>query len=101
MLAFAIDHSSPGTVILIAGDRDYVYALSVLRLRRYRVIVLAPKSAHLSLLAQASVHIDWKGDILGKDGSESTGPPLPENINRGSSEPELSILRPYSKGKPP
>jgi hypothetical protein len=93
MLAFAIDHPSPATVILISGDRDYVYALSVLRLIRYRIIVLAPRSAHSSLLAQASVHVDWQRDILGKE-VEGRGNDI---INRSS--PDAPSLHSNSTGK--
>ena len=65
MLAFAIDHHSPATVILVAGDRDYAYAMSTLRLRQYTVVLIVP-SAHVpeSLVSQASVVIDWNYAIL-------------------------------------
>jgi hypothetical protein len=67
MMAYAIDHAAPSTIILISGDRDFAYALSVLRLRRYRIIVMVPKmSAHPSLISLASVCIDWHMEIIGK-----------------------------------
>jgi hypothetical protein len=61
MLAFAIDHHSPATVVLIAGDRDYAYAMSTLRLRQYNVILIAPTSPDVSqsLKSQASLMINW------------------------------------------
>ncbi|KAJ8583654.1 hypothetical protein M405DRAFT_748298, partial [Rhizopogon salebrosus TDB-379] len=61
MLAFAIDHHSPATIILIAGDRDYAYAISTLRLRQYTVVLIVPPSQNIphSLESQASVVIDW------------------------------------------
>jgi hypothetical protein len=61
MLAFAIDHHSPATVILIAGDRDYAYAMPTLHLRQYNVILIAPTSPNVSqsLKSQASLMIDW------------------------------------------
>jgi len=46
MMAHAIDHPAPGTIMLISGDRDFVYAVSTLRLRRYRVIVIASLQIH-------------------------------------------------------
>lgn len=64
MLAFAIDHPAPATVILITNDRDFVYAVSVLRLRRYRVILIARPLASISLRSQASVWLDWNVEIL-------------------------------------
>ncbi|OJA15269.1 hypothetical protein AZE42_13023, partial [Rhizopogon vesiculosus] len=68
MLAFAIDHDSPATIILIAGDRDYAYAMSTLRLRQYIVVLIMPSGPNTpqSLQSQASVVIDWNYAILGK-----------------------------------
>ncbi|KAF8061500.1 NYN domain-containing protein [Lyophyllum atratum] len=66
MVAFGIDHPTPATIILISGDRDYAYAVSILRLRRYRVVVACPSTAHNSLLSQASVHLDWNSQVLGE-----------------------------------
>ncbi|KAI0371739.1 DUF537-domain-containing protein, partial [Pilatotrama ljubarskyi] len=59
MLTYAIDNPAPATIVLISGDRDFVYAVSVLRLRRYRVVVVAPYTAHASLKSQASAVLDW------------------------------------------
>ncbi|KAF5330704.1 hypothetical protein D9619_005963 [Psilocybe cf. subviscida] len=59
MLAHAIDNPSPSTIVLISGDRDFAYALSILRLRCYRTILCTTSNAHLSLVAQASGCIDW------------------------------------------
>ncbi|KAJ7172687.1 NYN domain-containing protein [Mycena filopes] len=80
MLAYAMDHPAPATVILISGDRDFAYAVSTLRLRRYDVVVvsLPLPGAHLSLKSQASVYLDWNVDVMGYspsthfDGSPTT-----------------------------
>src|ERR1700722_3909313 len=89
MLAFAIDNPSPATIILISGDRGFVYAMSVLRLRRYYVIVMAPNSAHSSLLSQASAIVDWQVDILGKEKS------VPKELNSSegivNSKPKCAV----------
>lgn len=66
LLAFAIDHEAPATIVLISGDRDFAYAASILRLRCYRVVVIAPSIIHASLKSQASRLVDWNCDILGK-----------------------------------
>ncbi|KAJ8517573.1 hypothetical protein ONZ45_g5269 [Pleurotus djamor] len=68
MLTYAIDRSTPLTVILISGDRDFAYAASVLRLRSHEVIIisLSNPGAHPSLKAQASECLDWQADIMGK-----------------------------------
>ncbi|KAI6109885.1 limkain-b1-type NYN domain-containing protein, partial [Pisolithus sp. B1] len=58
MFAFAVDHPPPATVILVAGDRDYAYALSTLRLRNYKVVLITP-CATSCLEACASFVVDW------------------------------------------
>ena len=64
MMAHAIDTPAPTTIFLISGDRDFVYAVSILALRQYRIVLLAPKVAHSSLKAQADVVYHWPDDFL-------------------------------------
>lgn len=66
MLAFVVDHPAPATIIIITGDRDYAYALSILKLRKYQVILVVPSSSHTSpcLESQASLVIDWNAAAL-------------------------------------
>lgn len=65
MLAFALDNPAPAVIMLISGDRDFVYAVSVLRHRRYTVVVvIPPHGAHITLKSQANVVLDWKYDIF-------------------------------------
>ena len=64
MLAYAIDNLAPSTIILISGDRDFAYALSTLRLRRYRIVLITLSNAHPSLRVQASLCFDWASDVL-------------------------------------
>lgn len=82
LLAFAIDNPAPATIILISGDRDFAYAVSVLRLRHYRVVIVAPTvpSPHISLKSQASIFLEWETVILGKRKSV-------ENLSSGPQEP--------------
>ncbi|KAI6111500.1 hypothetical protein EDD17DRAFT_1469751 [Pisolithus thermaeus] len=58
MFAFAVDHPPPAAVILVAGDRDYAYALSTLRLRNYKVVLITPRAPNC-LEACASFVVDW------------------------------------------
>ena len=62
MLTFAIDNpdASNTTIALVSGDRDFAYAVSVLRHRGYGVVVIVPVSSHSSLKAQASRVVEWK-----------------------------------------
>ncbi|RDB24035.1 hypothetical protein Hypma_008810 [Hypsizygus marmoreus] len=75
MLAHAIDHPAPSTIILISGDRDFAYAVSILRLRRYRVVVVSLPGVHASLKAQASSFLDWNAEVLGVDMTDHSQPP--------------------------
>ncbi|KAG2112856.1 NYN domain-containing protein [Suillus clintonianus] len=76
MIAFAVDNPSPATIILIAGDRDYAYAVSTLRLRQYTVVLIVPPAPNIpqSLESQASVVVDWNFAILGKRTEADTLP---------------------------
>ena len=64
MLAYAIDNAAPSTIVLISGDRDFAYALSILRFRRYRIVLITLPNAHQSLRAQASISFDWFSEVL-------------------------------------
>jgi hypothetical protein len=79
MLAFAIDNQAPATIVLISGDRDFTYAVSILRLRHYRVVIVAPPIIHVSLKLQASILVDWNCDILEKIEAD------PELVKKSSS----------------
>lgn len=59
MLAFALDHPAPATILIITGDRDFAYATAVLRARRYCVVVLSLPHIHNSLKAQADEWLEW------------------------------------------
>lgn len=65
MLTFAMDNPAPAVIMLISGDRDFVYAVSVLRHRKYDVVlVIPPQGAHITLKHQANVVLEWKYDIF-------------------------------------
>ncbi|KAG0705181.1 NYN domain-containing protein, partial [Suillus ampliporus] len=76
MITFAVDNPSPATIILIAGDRDYAYAVSTLRLRQYSVVLIVPPAPNIpqSLESQASVVVDWNYAVLGKRTEADTSP---------------------------
>ncbi|KAK7043682.1 hypothetical protein VNI00_008293 [Paramarasmius palmivorus] len=87
MLAYAIDHSTLDTILLISGDRDFAYAIATLRSRMYKVIVMAPSapSPHVSLRAQASVFIDWNSAVLDALPEERLNPEGSPRANGASS----------------
>jgi hypothetical protein len=63
-----MDNPIPATIILISGDRDFAYAISVLRFRQYQAVIVVPSlpSAHPSLTSQASAVLEWDADVLRK-----------------------------------
>ncbi|KAK1222781.1 hypothetical protein PQX77_014349 [Marasmius sp. AFHP31] len=81
MLTFAIDNESDGsTIVLISGDRDFAYPVSILRFRMCQVIVISPTlpGAHLSLRSQASTFLDWTVMVSGlKDDKSSVDANIP------------------------
>lgn len=103
MMAHAIDTPAPTTIILISGDRDFVYAVSILALRQYRVVVLTPKSAHNSLKAQADTVYQWPDDFLADPSRSIDGtPPGPDtNLSRKLSKSAPSALNDTGKALTP
>ena len=68
MLAFAIDNPAPATIVLISGDKDYAYALGVLRNRKYTIVLVCPnRGASIVLRSQANTVLEWRYDVLHQD----------------------------------
>ena len=64
MLAFAFDSPPPTTIILISGDRDYTYAISTIRMRGHRVVLIMPTTkTPENLKRNVDVALYWK-DVL-------------------------------------
>ncbi|KAG6829980.1 hypothetical protein H0H87_009587 [Tephrocybe sp. NHM501043] len=102
MITFAIDHPAPATIFLISGDQGFAYAASILRHRKYKVIILCPTNTHDSLLAQANARLDWHTEVLGEiDTSAPPAPPLPAppTARRPSSAANRGWMPSDAKGK--
>ena len=110
-MAYAIDNPSPTTIMLISGDRDFVYAVSILSLRQYRIVLLSPRATHISLKAQASAVYHWPDDVLPDFPSPDTisrprtvNPETLEDFQRYRSQLQCVTSPPpaaYPKGAPP
>ncbi|KAK1235677.1 hypothetical protein PQX77_001086 [Marasmius sp. AFHP31] len=117
MLTFAIDNEGDGsTIVLISGDRDFAYPVSILRFRMCQVIVISPTlpGAHLSLRSQASTFLDWTvmvNSLKDDKSSVDSSPPSNANIplpptstgaqNNGKSNiHNVTNLRPQTKHSP-
>lgn len=66
MMAFALDTEAPATIVLLSGDRDFVYALSVLGNRGYHTVVIAPQHSHPKFSHRASEILDWDALVVRK-----------------------------------
>lgn len=65
MIAHAWDNSPPHTFVVITADRDVAYAISTLRMRGYRVVLISPSGTSEDLSAQGSVNIELTRALLG------------------------------------
>ena len=113
MLAYAMDNPAPATIVLISGDGDFVHAVSLLRLRRYYVVIIAPtqNNMHLSMKHQASEVYDWCSDIIPtppRAGDTSLNPRNGHGMSRASMSPATistaralrSTAAPFYPGSP-
>ncbi|TDL15370.1 hypothetical protein BD410DRAFT_732840 [Rickenella mellea] len=64
MISYTLYNSSPLTIVLITGDRDFAYGISSLRLRGYDVIVIVPPSAHNSIQTLGTFALNWQSDVI-------------------------------------
>lgn len=87
-MTYASDHPAPCTILLITGDRDFAYAVSVLRLRGHPVVLISPTSPtpHTSITAQAVVCLEWNKDIMDLIGTvTASAPTVPSDVSQGHS----------------
>ncbi len=64
MLVFAFDSLAPATVVIITGDRGFMYAASTLRMRGHRVVLIMPSGSTSTLLKDGvDVIVSWQ-DVL-------------------------------------
>ncbi|CAA7262481.1 unnamed protein product [Cyclocybe aegerita] len=93
MLAHAIDNPPPSTtIILISGDRDFAYALSILSLRRYHVVLLTLANAHPSLTMQAAVCYDWVSEVIDVVDSPKSQSGITGRAGQGVNDPRNESL---------
>lgn len=67
LFTYAMQHPHPATIILVSSQQLLTYALSVLRLRQFRIILIASPSVPASLKHRASEFRDWDS-MMPQDG---------------------------------
>ncbi|KAL1741706.1 NYN domain-containing protein [Schizophyllum fasciatum] len=96
MLTYALDHPAPATLLLISGDRDFAYTVSVLRRRRYKVVLLchSQPGPHKSLAWQVSACLDWNTKVLGLPEDPTHRRQWSRSSSSDSSSTDVSFCRP-------
>lgn len=68
IMAFALDVPPPARIVLISGDRDFAYPLSLIRGRGYQVILITPPVGAVPILEASANHVArWRQDVLGME----------------------------------
>ncbi|KAF5358174.1 hypothetical protein D9756_001856 [Leucocoprinus leucothites] len=104
ILTLVMDESPAHTILVATGDQDISYALAILRLRRFRVILVYPTGTHECLVMQSDESINWHRRILGRDSSESDQDDLSSSSSSSSPSPSskhsITPYIPYSSAPP-
>lgn len=68
IMAFALDVPPPARIVLLSGDRDFAYPLSLIRGRGYQVVLIVPPIGAVPILKASANHVArWRQDVLGMD----------------------------------
>ena len=65
MIFYAWNNPAPHTFVVITDDRDIAYALAMLEMKNYRIVLISPAGSHPDLTSQATVQLDWSRTVLG------------------------------------
>lgn len=98
IMAFALDVPAPARIVLISGDRDFAYPLSLIRGRGYQVVLITPPVGAVPILEASANHVArWRQDVLGldRDGNGRLYPSTPTKPLPRSSSPG-----PFGKSTP-
>jgi hypothetical protein len=87
------------TLVVITSDRDLSYALAILRMKNYCIILISPANSHEDLVSQATIQLDWSRTALGIKGSEKDSFQDPPAV--GSVSPSGPPPFPFSVPPPP
>ncbi|KAL0947150.1 hypothetical protein HGRIS_013278 [Hohenbuehelia grisea] len=101
MLTYAMDHPPPALVLLISGERGFAYAVSMLRARRYDVVVMsAPGLGTSHLMHLSSVYFEWNTEVIRKSAASSS-PRIFPSVDPVTQAPSTSFAKPAISTPPP
>lgn len=99
IMAYAIDVPPPARIVLLSGDRDFAYPMSLIRGRGYQVVLITPPVGAVPILKASANHVSrWRQDVLGMD-RDGFGRPYemgPSTPHKRSSSPG-----PYNRSSSP
>jgi hypothetical protein len=98
MFLFAMDNPPPSTIILISGDIDFANALSSLKFRGYRIILVPPHTPSRLLLQIPDEVVPWRSIVqpLGPTGEIKL-----QTLRASAELAACSISAPMSPGPVP
>jgi hypothetical protein len=74
-----LDADAPAAIVLLSSDPNFAYATSILRMRNYRVIVVASQQSHKNFKHRASDILDWDALVVGKQHSGTHSRPTSDS----------------------
>ncbi|KZP33213.1 hypothetical protein FIBSPDRAFT_924738 [Athelia psychrophila] len=83
MLVYAMDHPTPATLVVISDDNLLIYACSMLRMRKYRIVVVSPSNASHHMQGESSAFVDWTGLVEAGDDGQEYDPRSVESLECG------------------
>ncbi|CAO1625485.1 unnamed protein product [Jaminaea pallidilutea] len=99
MMAFALDVAPPARIVLLSGDRDFAYPLSLIRGRGYQVILITPPVGAVPILKASANHVArFRQDVLGLE-RDSFGRPYDHSTPSKSGYPARSASPGPSSGR--
>ncbi|RXW15876.1 hypothetical protein EST38_g9979 [Candolleomyces aberdarensis] len=92
---YALDNPAPQKVLLVSGDPDLCYGISLLRLRGYQVYLLGPSGSSRNL-SHFHGNFEFDGSLFAEDDRSPSPPKSPPNGHAPISKPHFG-----STGLPP
>ncbi|XP_010446227.2 PREDICTED: uncharacterized protein LOC104729024 [Camelina sativa] len=63
MLLWGMENKAPANIMLISGDRDFAYALHLLGMKKYNILLAQPEKASPFLIAAAKTVWFWRSIV--------------------------------------
>ncbi|KZP20060.1 hypothetical protein FIBSPDRAFT_1045126 [Athelia psychrophila] len=103
MLVYAMDHPTPPTLVVISDDSLLIYACSILRMRKHRIVVISLSNTIHRMQRGAFAFVDWTGLMEAGDDGQEFDPHSAESLGGGSPAtiPPAAAPAPAPPASPP